>query len=200
MASDLATQLGLPSDAFPVQGKWSEQDYFRIEAERFVEFVNGRIEKLPMPTWLHHAICDFLIDQLKAWNKEQGFGRLVYAPTPLKLFDGVIREPDIFIVPKPAPGVLPRYPGLPLFVLEVVSEGSEDRKRDYIDKRADYAKAGIPEYWIVDPFEKAVTVLKLNDSAYQVHGRFENDAIAAAATLDGFSVNCGEIWALERQE
>lgn len=68
---------------------------FRIEAERFVEFVNGRIEKLPTPTWLQHAICDFLVDQYKAWNKEKHFARLVYAPVPLKLFAGVIREPDI---------------------------------------------------------------------------------------------------------
>ena len=96
--------------------------------------------------------------------------------------------------------MLPRYPGLPLFVLEVVSEGSDDRKRDYIGKCADYAKAGIPEYWIVDPFEKAITVLKLEGAEYQVQGRVENDAVAIAVTLAGFAVNCGEIWALERQE
>lgn len=74
-------------------------------------------------------------------------------------------------------------------------EGSEDRKRDYIDKRADYAKADIPEYWIGDPFDKAITVLKLEGAEYLLHGRFEKDQTATAATLKGFSVNYGENWA-----
>jgi Uma2 family endonuclease len=103
-------------------------------------------------------------------------------------------------VPNPPPGPLPLYPTSALFIIEVVGEGDDARQRDYIAKRADYAKAGIPEYWIVDPLEKAVTVLHLNGAEYTLHGRFEQDQIATSATLEGFAVNCEEIWAIERQK
>lgn len=46
-------------------------------------------------------------------------------------------------------------------VMEVVSGGPQDRKRDLVIKRAEYAAAGIPEYWIVDPESRRITVLTL---------------------------------------
>jgi Uma2 family endonuclease len=42
--------------------------------------------------------------------------------------------------------------------MEVVSKGKEDRKRDLITKRFEYARAGIPEYWIVDPQTRRITL------------------------------------------
>lgn len=200
MASDLATQLGFPSDAFPVQGEWSEADYFRLEADRFIELVNGCIEILPTPTLFHQRILKWLLKQFEAWCEATLRGEAFMAPVPMKLFSGTIREPDLFVINSQQSESLPNYPDLALVVLEVVSEGEEARKQDYVEKRSDYAKAGIPEYRIVDPFEKAVTVLKLESEKYAVHGRFEKDQIATAATLERFSLNCSEIWAQERRK
>jgi Uma2 family endonuclease len=45
-------------------------------------------------------------------------------------------------------------------VFETVSGGGEDRQRDYVDKRAEYQKAGVKEHVIVDRFEERVTVLR----------------------------------------
>jgi Uma2 family endonuclease len=47
--------------------------------------------------------------------------------------------------------------------MEVVSE---DRVRDFATKRKDYAEARIPEYWIVDPRDRRVTVLTLQGGEY----------------------------------
>ena len=49
-------------------------------------------------------------------------------------------------------------------VMEVVSD--DDRRRDVVTKRLEYAKAGIAEYWIVDPQQATITVLKLADGKY----------------------------------
>ena len=46
--------------------------------------------------------------------------------------------------------------------MEVVSSGDEDRRRDLKTKRDEYALAGIPEYWIVDPELDQITVLTLD--------------------------------------
>jgi len=55
----------------------------------------------------------------------------------------------------------------PLLVVEVVSPGTENHRRDYIDKRNQYEWRGIAEYWIVDPQQQQVTVLTLVDGSYQ---------------------------------
>ena len=53
-------------------------------------------------------------------------------------------------------------------MVEVVSP--DDPGRDLVEKRADYAEAGIAEYWIADPRDQTIRVLTLQDGAYVEHG------------------------------
>ncbi|MEO0869085.1 MAG: Uma2 family endonuclease [Cyanobacteria bacterium J06642_11] len=55
----------------------------------------------------------------------------------------------------------------PMLVVEVVSPGADNHRRDYIDKRNQYEWRGIPEYWIVDPIQQQVTVLVLTTDGYE---------------------------------
>ena len=71
--------------------------------------------------------------------------------------------------------------------MEVVSE--DDPNRDLVTKRAEYAQAGIPEYWIVDPQQSAITVLKLDGTTYAEHGCFKPGERAASVLLPGFEVD-----------
>jgi Uma2 family endonuclease len=43
---------------------------------------------------------------------------------------------------------------------EFVSAGRRSRQRDYVDKRREYAEAGIQEYWIIDRFQRNLTVVR----------------------------------------
>lgn len=54
----------------------------------------------------------------------------------------------------------------PALVVEIVSPGSENHDRDYLTKHREYAARGIPEYWIIDPDAKLVTVCTLINNAY----------------------------------
>lgn len=47
---------------------------------------------------------------------------------------------------------------IPTIVIEFVSETSRDRRRDYEQKRIEYAEVGVTEYWIVDRFRRTLTV------------------------------------------
>lgn len=80
---------------------------------------------------------------------------------------------------------------------EVLSDGAEARQRDLCCKRDDYARAGIQEYWIVDPLDKSVCVLQLDGQGYREHGKYYSGEIAASAVLKGLEINCSTIWALE---
>jgi Uma2 family endonuclease len=72
-------------------------------------------------------------------------------------------------------------------VVEIVSP--DNVERDTVIKRADYAQAGIPEYWIVNPEEGTVTVLKFEDGVYMTHGVFVRGEIATSVLLVDFAVN-----------
>jgi Uma2 family endonuclease len=69
-------------------------------------------------------------------------------------------------------------------VVEVVSDDPAGRTRDYEDKRRDYATARIPEYWIVDPARRRITVLGLEGDAYVVAGEFAPGDTAASNVLE----------------
>jgi Uma2 family endonuclease len=58
----------------------------------------------------------------------------------------------------------------PRLVVEVVSPGelgSSNYNRDYIEKPQEYAKRGIPEFWLVDPLREVVLVLSLVGNTYK---------------------------------
>jgi Uma2 family endonuclease len=55
-------------------------------------------------------------------------------------------------------GRIPRRGETPTVVVEFVSEGRRDRKRDYEEKRDEYRAIGVREYWIIDRFNRCMTV------------------------------------------
>jgi Uma2 family endonuclease len=86
---------------------------------------------------------------------------------------------------------------LPLLAVEVVSPGSQARKRDYVDKRVDYLAVGLLEYWIVDPDEKQVTVLLRRevDGVASWEERIFRDAdVIVSDLLPGFAGTVAQLW------
>ena len=172
----------------PAQGQWSEADFLKFHTNRMAELVDGRLEILPMPTLKHQRILRWLLGMFEA-AAPAGSGTL-FAPLPTRLFRGTIREPDLlYIAPENAPGPDVDYPTRIDLALEVVSPGSEARARDYEHKRRDYARAGIAEYWIVDPQENQITVLVLQGKDYIEHGVFRMGDEATSVLLPGLSID-----------
>ncbi|HEY2253749.1 MAG TPA: Uma2 family endonuclease [Planctomycetaceae bacterium] len=85
-----------------------------------------------------------------------------------------IADIGVFLVAAKSKGTIPeRAPDL---AFEFVSGGGDDRKRDFVEKRAEYLRAGIREYVIVDRFDDRVTVLR------RVRGRFVGSNLGPADT------------------
>ncbi len=180
---------------FPAQGAWSVEEYLSLPTNHLVEFANGRLEVLPMPTDLHQAVVIFLIEVLLAFVKPRRAGTVRTAPLPVELWEDKYREPDVlFMLAKNAHRIRAHWRGADL-AMEVLCNDSKDRKRDLVIKRKEYAKAGIQEYWIVDPRNHKITVLTLRGSAYRVHGEFTKGMRAASVLLPGFSVSVDEVFA-----
>jgi Uma2 family endonuclease len=176
---------------FPPQGTWSEEEYLALNANRLVEFSQGNVEVLPMPTTSHQFIALFLYRILEAFASARGLGATVAAPLRVRLWAGKYREPDVvFLLRQHEERIHEQYWDGADLVMEVVSD--DDRRRDVETKRREYARAGIPEYWLVDPQDGKITVLRLATKRYVIHGEFSKGATAVSALLPGFSVDVSE--------
>ena len=180
---------------FPVQGQWSEKEYFEVSARtnRLIEFSDGYIEILQTPTTSHQDILLFLYEMLKAFAVTHKLGKVSVAPLPVRLWPSKYREPDVlFMRTEHAERIGEQcWEGADL-VMEVVSE---DRRHDLEVKRDDYAKGGIPEYWIVDPRDGRITVLGLDGSSFIVLGEYLAGDRATSCMLPGFFINVTEVFA-----
>jgi Uma2 family endonuclease len=177
----------------PLQGHWTEEQYLLLtdQTNRLLEYTNGYIEALPMPTDDHQAILEWLFLALKTFVEQIG-GKVRFAPLRVLVREGKYREPDILLVRNAHdPRRQNRYWLGADLVVEVVS--GDDPERDTKVKRVDYALAGIAEYWIVNPLEDTITVLVLEGEAYTEHGVFRRSEHATSRLLDGFSVRVAEV-------
>ena len=64
----------------------------------------------------------------------------------------------------------------------------ESRNRDYGDKRRLYEEAGVPEYWIIDPIQKRVEFLVLEEGRYQL-APLEDNRLFRSRALSGFWID-----------
>jgi Uma2 family endonuclease len=179
---------------FPAQGQWTEQDYFDLEEighfKPRLELSNGRLEVLTMPTELHQLIVAYLLDLLKAFTQTHAPGMVLFTGLRVRLWKRTFREPDvIYMKAEHAHRRHNEYWEGADLVMEVVSPDPKDRERDLRIKVRQYARAGIPEYWIIDPQERLIRVLTLVGKAYKLHGKFTPGMEATSALLPGFAVS-----------
>ncbi len=172
----------------PPQGCWKESDYLWLtdRCNRLIEFVDGFIEELPVPTDSHQSILLLLFRLLDQRVLTAG-GVALVAPLRLRIRENRFREPDLMLLQDANdPRRQDRYWLGADLVAEVVSPA--DPERDYVRKRADYAEAGIPEYWIVDPRQQEVTILTLGEDGYIDRAPLGLGDVATSSVLDTFSV------------
>jgi Uma2 family endonuclease len=178
---------------FPAQGTWTDADYFGLDSLHgtfpLVELANGRLEVLSMPTELHQLIVVFLFEMLKAFTQDLAPGVVLVAGLRVRLGKRKYRDPDIvYMRAEHAHRRQEKYWDGADLVMEVVSPDPSDRERDLVIKVREYARARIPEYWIIDPEEQVVRVLTLEGKSYKLHGEFRKGSKATSVLLPGFGV------------
>lgn len=183
---------------FPPRGQWTEADYLLLPDDSRAELSEGCLELLPMPTELHQLILGYLYRLLFAYVEAEGAGVVLMAGIPVRLWEGKLRQPDlVFLRAENAGKRGDRYWDGADLAVEIVSPKGRDR--DVNTKRDEYARAGIAEYWIVDPERKSITVLVLNAEAatYEVGGEYGAGQRAVSRLLPGFSVDVDAVLAAQ---
>ena len=175
---------------FPAQGTWSEEEYLTLTqgTNHLVEFSHGNLEFLAMPTRTHQKIVFFLSQVLYTFLSARGLGTVLFAPLRVRLWEGKFREPDLVVMLAEHRDREHEafFDGADL-VIEVVSD--DDPDRDLVTKRREYAQAGIPEYWIVEPQTEMMIVLRLDQDQYYEYGRFGRGTIATSVLLGELAID-----------
>ena len=90
---------GFVLDLGPLQGHWTTEQYLLLtdQTNHLIEFSEGVIDGLPMPTERHQAILEYLFLAFRAFMGQRG-GKVRFAPLRLLIRAGTFREPDILLV------------------------------------------------------------------------------------------------------
>ena len=169
----------------------------QIEGVRY-EIIDGELFVSNAPHWHHQRAADRINYRLIAWDEDNAYGETSTAP-------GLVFSEDQDVIPdliwisnerlargQDAAGHFTVGPEL---VVEVLSVGSANERRDREIKLSLYSRRGVDEYWIVDWRERTVEVYRRNASELQLVGALSSDDTITTPLLPGFSCPIASLWA-----
>ena len=160
------------------QSAWEE--YLALPDTTLAEFIDGAIYFMASPSRTHQEIISELHLTIGNYLKaKKGPCRVYPAPFGVKLErdKNNYLEPDITVICDRDKLTESGCEGAPDWIIEVASPS--DLSHDYITKLSMYREAGVREYWIVNPMDKAVLVYHLEENDFGVHAFTFADRVAS---------------------
>ena len=146
------------------KGPATSQDYWNLPEGRRAELVGGRLYDMAPPSRMHQRIVHMIAHLLQSYIDEHGGPCQVY-PAPfavnLEADDATWVEPDVSVICDPAKLSDRGCEGAPDLVVEVASPSN--RRMDYYVKSELYDRAGVREYWVVDPKRLRTTIYRFGE-------------------------------------
>ena len=149
-------------------GTWTYDDLLTLPDDgRRYEIIEGELYEMPSPTFAHAATIMNLILMLAPIIASLG-GRMLTAPRDVFFRGADPVQPDLVVVLPGGQGTLAArgVEGAPDVLIEVLSPSN--RGHDLLTKRSLYARAGVREYWIVDPTARTLEILSLDGDAFHL--------------------------------
>lgn len=167
-----------------------------IDGVRY-EIIDGELHVSKQPDWHHQYACDRVSLALHLWNDDTGAGLPVSAPGVIFAEDDDV-APDIAWIGRERlanafdqAGHLRVAPDL---VVEVLSPGPKNERRDRELKLKLYSRQGVREYWIVDWRNRMVQVFRREQAALRLVATLEGEDILTSPLLPGFACPASSLW------
>lgn len=164
---------------------------------RRAEWVEGEVIVHMPPRYEHQSVAAFLLRLLAEYAALFDLGVVQGAPFEVRLWPGgPSREPDLFFLRKENLGrlIATRLEGPPDLVVEVISPDSV--RRDRQEKHREYARAGVGEYWIIDPRpgRRRADFYRLDAGGQYELVATEDDETVVSTALPGFVLRTAWMW------
>ena len=175
--------------------RWTIEERDALPEDRFRrELLDGALLVSPGCSGAHQEILRRLLRLVGDYVEDQGIGTVSFAPFDVVYSPNDVLEPDLVVLPAPVSTLGKNWDGAnspPTLVVEIVSPSS--RTRDYQRKRDFYVAGHALEYWIVDPGQRVIVVVRRGESdathadelVWQpVRGAAQVAALVAALRID----------------
>ena len=188
--------MALPAE----KERYTFADVLAWDENERAEIINGEAVMMAPPTTAHQLISGEIFRQLANYLEGKKC-RAIPAPFAVRLFekDGdspddvdTMVEPDISVVCDRDKLDGKGCKGAPDMVVEILSPST--RRHDRLVKLGLYQRAGVREYWIVDPENRAVQVLTLTDGLLLPHEDYGREDVAKVNVLDGCFIELSKVF------
>jgi Uma2 family endonuclease len=141
------------------EANWDRERWEQLpdDGNRY-EIIDGVLYMSTAPSPRHQWIIRQIVRQLFRQVDDTGVGETLWAPIGLFMPGCDPVQPDILVVLAAERGIIGerRVEGIPALLVEVLSPSNPDQ--DLITKRRAYARAGVPEYWVVRSRERDLLI------------------------------------------
>lgn len=169
------------------------EDYRTLPRDVRAELIGGELYMTPAPTPAHQDVVLQLARYLADYADRTGSGRAFVAPVDVYLPTGDVVQPDLILVAKTGRAqVTDCIAGVPDLLIEVLSPFNAER--DLVVKRHLYARNEVPAFWIADPMEGSIQLLRLGGDGYRPEAYFHGDADLTTAFFPGLRVPLATIF------
>lgn len=148
--------MGMPA----AQTDWTVEmlDALPDDGQRY-ELIDGVLYVTPAPSYVHQLVCSAFWARLHQYLRPSRLGRAIQSPADVRKAERTRNrvQPDVFAVRLAADGWPPYPHDLSDLLLAIEVESPSNPELDYQVKRTLYLKAGVPEYWIVNPVVRTVS-------------------------------------------
>ena len=172
--------------------KLTYEDYASLPDDERCELIDGELIPMPSPTALHQTLLKKLALGFMVLES-RGLGTMFFAPLDVILSNFDVVQPDLIFVFSERAHIIGDYiRGAPDLLVEILSPSTAGYDRT--TKRNLYARHGVGEYWLIDPYAKTATVLMLGANGYNTHAVFGEGDTLTSPTLAGFALNLSDLF------
>jgi Uma2 family endonuclease len=172
-------------------GHWTSADLEGLPDDgSLYEIIGGELYVSKQPHLRHQDVCGEIYASLREWSRQTGAGRAYMAPGLIFADDDDV-APDLVWVSMTRLAEIVfadgKLHGPPELVVEVLSLGAANQRRDREAKLALYSRRGVGEYWIADWRKKLVEVYRPEEGSLRKVAVLGDTDQIASPLLPGFS-------------
>jgi len=159
-----------------------------------LELVDGGVAVSPSPRLPHSNVDKQLTIIVGAYIKMHDLG-LLGGDVDTVLSEVDVRRPDLFYFEKSRAQHLDPSDAIretPDLCVEIISPSSGVIDRE--DKFEQYASAGVPHYWLIDPEEKTIEAFVLRDGSYQLAAEGHDKDVVHLPPFPDLAIPLGDLW------
>jgi Uma2 family endonuclease len=192
LAEAVVHEAEKPKDKAAPPSKMTYEEFLAwADEDTLAEWVDGEVVMTTPANDRHQDLAGFLENILRPYVEARRLGVVRSAPFQVKLEHG--REPDLLFLAQTHLGRLKEthVDGPPDLIVEIVSPESLARNRG--EKFYEYARGGVPEYWLIDPQARWAEFYHLKAGHYRP--AFSGDeGVYRSEALPGFWLRVEWLW------